>query len=297
MATVYGTVTYTATNDDFREPLRALYLYFQGGNDANWAIDPAVTIPVQQAAEGDAGFALIGAGGVQIFIADHNGVGGLCMDGGALAAADDLVASICPAGGSTNMRSAVQVFGANWSGWVVDCQGVARSSHAGRAKIVSTATSLFIRFKTVTTGLYEGGIFAGKMSRLDSGIGDGWALLGGLWSDWATWGSLANDHGGYLSFGATWMPARATPANTAGVGGNHASDGAGNYRKVPVCLVAPTPTFSPNASDVTVIGTIPQLFASADGTLAMEWVDGATVVGYNIAGGSWVCLDDGGDAE
>ncbi len=297
MATAYTTVTYTPTNDDFRELLRAMYLHFDGGADANWSIDATVTRPTQVAAAGDSGFALVNGSGTQILIADHAAVAGLCLDAGALAAADDLVVALVPGGGATDMRSGSFAAGANFSGWAVDCQGVARASHAGRAKIVSTATSLFVRFKTVTTNFYEGGFFAGALTRMDSGIGSGWALLGGLWSDWATFSSLANDHGGYLSFGTTWMPARTIPANASALLGSHASDGAGNYRKVPVMVVAPHTTISTTVTEASVLGAIPQIFASADGTLAMEWTDGATVVGYNMSGGSWVCLDDGGDAE
>lgn len=296
MATVYTTVTYTPTSADFREILRALYLHFDGGADANWAIDAGVTRPTQIAAAGDAGFALTN-GTAQILIADHAAVAGLCLDGGALAAADDLVVALVPGGGTTDMRSGTFAAGASFSGWAVDCQSVAHTSHAGRGKIVSTSDSLFIRFKTVTTNAYEGGFFAGKITRLDSGIGDGWAVFGGLWSDFSSANSAQNDHAAYLSFGTTWMPARVIPANTAGLTGSHATDGAGSYRKSPVTVVALNTTISANVHESAALGVIPQLFASADGTLAMEWTDGATVVGYNMTGGSWVCLDDGGDAE
>lgn len=297
MATLYTTVTYTPTNDDFRELLRALYLHFDGGADANWSIDGTVTRPTQVAAAGDSGFALVNGSGVQILIADHAAVAGACLDAGALAAADDLVVALVPGGGSTDMRSGSFAAGASFSGWAVDCQGVARSSHAGRAKVVSTADSLFVRFKTTASNLYEGGFWAGKLDRLDSGIGGGYALFGGLWSDWTTYTTSANDHCGYLSFGATWMPFRVFPVDTGGLFGNHASDGAGNFRKCPVTAVVSNGTVSGTITDTLAIGTIPQLFASANGTLGVEWSSIGVVVGYNLTGGAWVCLDDGGDAE
>jgi hypothetical protein len=297
LATLYTTVTYTPTNDDFREILRALYLHFSGGGDANWSIDGTVTRPTQVAAAGDSGFALVNGSGVQILIADHAAVAGVCLDAGALAAADDLVVALVPSGGTTDMRSGSFAAGASFSGWAVDCQGVARSSHAGRAKIVSTADSLFVRFKTTATNLYEGGFWAGKLDRLDSGIGGGYAILGGLWTDWSTFNSSNNDHAGYLSFGTTWMTCRVFPSDAGGLVGNHASDGAGNFRQCPLTVVAVNGTVSATITDSLPIGIIPQVFASANGTLAVEWSDGATVVGYNMTGGSWVCLDDGGDAE
>lgn len=297
MATLYTTVTFTPTNDDFRELLRALYLHFSGGADANWSVDGTVTRPTQVAAAGDSGFALVNGSGVQILIADHAAVAGLCLDGGALAAADDLVVALVPGGGTTDMRSGSFAAGASFSGWAVDCQGVSRASHAGRIKIVSTADSILVRFKTATTNLYEGGFWAGKLTRLDAGIGGGYAIFGGLWSDWGTYNSSNNDHCGYQSFGNTWMTCRVFPADTGGLSGNNASDGAGNFRQCPVIVVAVGGTVSATITDCMAMGIIPQVFASANGTLGVEWSTNGAVIGYNMTGGCWVSLDDGGDAE
>lgn len=297
MATSYTTVTYVPTNDDFRELLRALYLHFLAGSDPNWAIDGTVTKPAQIVAAGDAGFALVNGSGVQILIADHAGVAGVCLDAGALAAADDLVVALVPGGGTTNMIGPSFAAGASFSGWAVDCQGVARASHAGRCKIVSTADSLFVRFKTTATNLYEGGFFAGKLTRVDSGIGSGYAIFGGLWTDWVSYNSSNNDHCGYQSFGNTWATCRMFPSDAGGLVGNHANDGAGNFRKCPLTVVAVNGTVSATITDSAAMGTIPQLFASANGQLGVEWSDGGSVIGYNMTGGSWVCLDDGANAE
>lgn len=81
-----------------RALVAALYAWFLAGNDPNWDVDATVTRPAQIAAAGDTGFALVNLAGDQILIADHALVGGLCIDGGALGAADDLVAAAVPGG-------------------------------------------------------------------------------------------------------------------------------------------------------------------------------------------------------
>lgn len=298
MATSHGAVTYTPTNADHREILLALYTYFLAGNDPNWSIDATVTKPTQIGAPGDAGFALVNGSGVQILIADHAGVAGACIDAGVLAAADDLVVALVPGGGSTNMVGLSFAAGASFSGWVVDCQGQAYNLHAGKAKISSAADWLFVRFKVASSSIYDGGFFAGKLTPVSNGIGSNYAVMGGLWTDFVSYGSAANnDHQGYLSFGTTWMTCRCMPSDAGGAVGNHATDGAGNFRKFPVMVVAPDGSISSIITSSQCLGVLPPVWAAANGTLAVEWSNAGTVTGYNMTGGSWVARDDGSTAE
>lgn len=293
-------VTYVPTNDDFRELLLALHAYFDAGNDDTWSLDGTVTFPTLIASAGDTGFALTD-GTNQILIADHAAVGGTCLDGGALAAADDLVVALVPGGGTTDMRSGSFAAGARFSGWAVDCQGVARSSHAGRCKISSGTINgsgwLSIRFKTTDTNKYAGGFFAGMGKAVCSGIPTGFFVGGGLWTDLSTFSSSARDHAAFESFSGTWVHAQFAPLDTAGLQGDFSTDGAGNFAKCPVLVMG-----GPSAETTTVTSNlaflaVPGVFASAVGTLGAEWLDGATTKGFNVNGGSWVFEDDGTDAE
>lgn len=297
MAVSHGAVTYTPTNADHREILRALYVYFLAGSDPNWSIDGTVTPPAQIAAAGDAGFALVNGSGVQILIADHAGVAGLCVDGGALAAADDLVVALVPGGGTTNMTGPSFAAGASFSGWAVDCQGQAYNLHAGKAKIVSDADWLFVRFKVASNSTYDGGFFAGKLKPVANGIGASYAVMGGLWTDFTSYNSSNNDHQAYLSFGTTWMTCRCMPSDAGGAVGNHATDGAGSFRKFPVMVVAPDGSISATITSSQCLGVLPAIWAAANGTLAVQWSSAGTVTGYNMTGGSWVARDDGSTAE
>jgi hypothetical protein len=297
MALSHGAVTYTASNADHREILRALYVYFNSGADPHWTIDPAVTKPTQISAAGDAGFALVSVSGAQILIADHAAVGGLCVDAGALNAADDLVVALVPSGGATNMTGPGFAAGASFSGWAVDCQGQAYNLHAGKAKISSDADWLFVRFKVASNSQYDGGFFAGKLKRVSSGIGAGWAVMGGLWTDFASYNSSNNDHQAYLPYGTAWTTCRCMPSDAGGAVGNHATDGAGNFQTFPVMVVAVDGSVSSTITSSQCIGALPAMFAAANGMLAVEWSDAGTVIGYNITGGSWVARDDGSTAE
>lgn len=292
-------VTYsTPLTATHQELLAALYAWFLAGNDPNWDVDATVTRPTQIAAAGDAGFALVNGAGDQILLADHAGVGGLCVDGGALGAADDLVVAVVPGGGTTDMTSGGFAAGARFSGWVVDVQGVANTSHAGRCKVSSGSDWLFIRFQTVTTQAYEGGFFAGVVDRADINIGAGWAIFGGLWADWATWSSSANDHSSHESYSGAWLPARVLPLDTNGLEGGHATDGGGGFRACPLAVGVPKNTVSTAVAEAVIIGSIPAVFVAGNGTLAAEWQDsGTNVIGYNMSGGCWIARDDGTDTE
>lgn len=297
MAVNYGVVTFTPTNDDWREFLAAAYAWFLAGHDPIWSIDNTVTRPTQIATAGDTGFCLVNAGGVQLLIADHAAVGGLCMDGGALGVSDLVVVAIVPGGGTTDMRSGSWAVGASFSGWVVEANGVTRASHAGRAMISSDTNWLFVRFRTTVTNAYSGGFFLGGMTRFDSGLGSGWVAAGGLWSDFSTAATSANDHMGYQSYTGSWMPCRLQPADTAGLIGNNATDGAGTFRKAPVTVSAVPGDGSSPATSYVPVGGLPALFCSANGTIGSRWRDGATVTGFNMSGGCYVALSDGSVAE
>lgn len=288
-------ITYsTPVTADHREILAALYAWFDGGNDPNWTIKGAAVIPAQIAAPGDTGF-VVTNGSADIAIADHALVGGTMADGGAIGAGDDMMVGIDPGGGITNITSAGFSVGARWSGWTPNAEGATYAAHDGRCKISSGADWLFMRFKN-TSGLYDGGAFAGKIARLDAGLGDGWALMSGLWSDFSA--TTANDHAYLESYSANWEIVRCAPGDDQGLQGALSSDGAGTFRTAPLVVLAPNGTISSAFSTWTAVGTIPALFTSANGTTAKQWVDGTpATVGYNVAGGCWVARDDGTDAE
>lgn len=288
----------TPVTADHREILGALYAWFDADSDLNWEIDSGAVIPAQIANPGDTGFVIVdrATSTIKVAIADHALVGGVMADGGAPGSGDDLVVGIDPGGGLSDITSAGFSAGTRWSGWTPNAEGPSYISHDGVCKVSSGEDWIFIRFKSTTGGEYQGGLFAGKYNRLDAGIGEGFALLSGLWSDW--YYTAANGHAYFESFEANWEAVRCSPGDKNGLQADIASDGVGNFRTAPVCLIAPNglPVLSVNAW--TVIGTLPPLFSSANGTVAKRWDDELySPVGYNMSGGAWVALDDGTDAE
>lgn len=301
MATQDGiAVTYTAPiSTNFNELLLALYTAFDGGLDANWQIKAGVGLPTPIGSVGDTGFVIedVATSTINILIADHAGVGGVMLDGGAIAAADDLLVAIDPGGGVTDITTAGFTASARVSGWAADVQGSSSSTLSGRSIVVSGTDWILIRHKAGAAG-YTAGIFAGKYSRLDSGLGDGFCVFGGLWTDYAST-STNTDHCGIEARSGVWINTpRMLPLNTTGLTGDYASDGAGTWRLCPVMIAIPSGTFSSTMTSWTVVGTCPALYTGPSGTIAVQWKDGGSVVkAVCLDGGAWLCRSDGVVAE
>jgi len=286
----------TPVTADLREVLAALYAFFDGGGDPNWIIKAAAVIPAQIAAPGDTGFVITDAAGtgIDVAVADHALVGGTMADGGAISTADDLMISIDPEGTISDITSAGFSVGLRWSGWTPDMQASTYNLLSGACKVSSGADWVFFRFKS-TSALYNGGGFAGRMSRLDAGIGEGFMVFSGLWTDLTV--SSANDHFFYESYDGVWVVARANVQNSLGLSAQNASDSAGNFRTTPLCVVVAANSISALLG-AAIVGVIPPVFVSANGTLAKQWQNGAlATVGFNMDSGCWVARDDGTDAE
>ena len=293
MADVFGkALDFVGASADHNELLRALYLHFDGDGDANWAIKAGVTVPTVVSAAGDTGFVLedTATSTINIAIADHNGCGGVGVDGGALSTNDDLIVGIDPGGGITDITSGGFTVGARWSGWVVDCQGgVTSTTLDGRLKISSGASWLSIRFKA--NGTYPGGFFTGEPIRLSANMGDGIVLFGGAWSDWDS--TSNSDHKAIEVSDGVWVQdVGAYPDIGEGLTPPRSTDGAGAFRTAPlgIGLVALN-KFTPEA-------VFPHIWTSAQGAAGKGWSDGgATRNGYNPALGCWTFKDTSGDAE
>lgn len=299
MAEVKGAaVTYTPeTVYTYENTLAALYAYFDG-TDPNWSIDTLVTIPTEVTTVGDQGFVIKNTAGDQVAIARDALVGGLMLDGGAISSSDDLIAGVCPGGGITDITSGGWAVGARWSGWAADCQAVPSATDlSGRLKVHSDEDWVFIRFKRKITNVYAGGIFAGKMDRIaarETGLFEGWCLLGGLFTDWSA--TSSNDHGSMEVNTGVWHTVRACPADaTGGFDGDYASDGLNHYTISRVMLVAGDTTSSPGSNWTTVgpVGFFPCIYFSAQGTLGKLW----DTLYVNMNAGCWMVEDDQTDAE
>jgi hypothetical protein len=298
MADVFGkALAFVGASADHNELLREMYVHFAGGSDPNWSIKAGVTVPSIVWATGDSGFVLedVATGTINIAIADHNGCGGVGVDGGALSTSDDLIVGIDPGGGITNITSLPFTVGARWSGWVVDCQGGTSTSLDGRLKISSGASWLSVRFKV--GGAYTGGFFAGEPTRLSANMGDGIVLFGGAWADW--YSTLNSDHKAIEVSDGVWAQGvTAYPSIVNGLTSPRSTDGAGAFRTTPLGIgLANTPgqgtliQFSPEA-------LFPNIWTSAQGAAGKGWSDGAAARnGYNPVLGCWTFKDTNGDAE
>jgi len=161
---------------------------------------------------------------------------------------------------------------------------------------VSGADWLLIRHKAGTAG-YTGGLFAGKYSRLDEGLGDGFCVFGGLWSDYAV--SAANDHCGIEARVGVWINSPVMlPLNTKGLTGDYATDGLGTWRLCPVAIAIPSGVIGASFTQWAVVGTCPALYSGPNGTTATQWKDSlGTVKAVCMDGGAWLCRSDGAVAE
>lgn len=301
MATQDGiAVTYsTPVSTDFNQLLLALYTAFASGADANWQIKATVSLPSGGASTGDTGFVIedVATQTINVMIADHAGVGGVMLNGDTVGSGDDLLAAIDPGGGVTDITATGFTASARVSGWVADVQGTSSSTLSGQSIVVSGTDWILIRHKAGTSG-YNAGIFAGRYSRLDSGLGDGFCVFGGLWTDYSATSSTS-DHCGIETRLGVWDDTpRMLPINTAGLKLDYASDGAGTWRLCPVMIAIPNGTFSSTMNTWTVVGTCPALYTGPSGTIAAQWKDGGAVVkAVCMDGGAWLCRSDGVVAE
>ncbi len=287
-------VTYaTPVNADYRELLGALYAAFDMGLDPNWRIKMGVTLPMSIAVMGDTGFVLedTATSTINIMIADHAGIGGVMIGGAAPTGNADMVVAIDPGGGVMDITPMWMV-GPRTSGWASDAQGITSASLSGRSIIVSGADWLLIRNKQGVSG-YTGGLFAGKYSRLDEGIGAGYCVFGGLWADFAKTAS-GQDHCAIETISGTWVVnARMLPGDSKGLIGDLATDGAGTWRLGPVAVAVPSGAFGTAFQNWQVVGTCPALYSGPNGTMSTQWKDGATVKAVCMDGGAWLCRSDG----
>lgn len=298
MADVFGkALTFAGASATHKELLLAMYTHFNGGGDANWQIKAGTTVPAQIAAAGDTGFVLedVATSTINIAIADHNGCGGVGVDGGALSSSDDLIVGIDPSGGITDITSGGWTVGARWSGWVVDCQGATATSLDGRLKISSGASWLSVRFKE--GGDYPGGFFAGEPTRLSANLGDGILLFGGTWADWGA--TSSSDHKALEVSEGVWdREITAYPSVTAGLTAPRSTDGSGNFRTAPLGVGLVNAIGQSSVLQFSPEALMPHIWCSATGAAGKGWSDGDTVRnGYNPIAGCWVFKDTNGDAE
>jgi len=290
-------VTYaTPVSATFKELLGGLYAAFDAGQDPNWRIKMGVMLPASITNPGDAGFVIedTATSTINILFANSMGVGGLMVDGAAQAAADDVMVGVDPGGAVMDITTMGWMVGPRFSGWTADTQAATQFTLSGRSIVVSGADWLLIRHKAGAAG-YNGGCFAGRYSRLDAGLGDGFCVFGGMWSDWAT--TSSNDHCAIEARDGAWVnTSRMLPLNTSGLTGDYATDGAGTWRICPVAIAIPGANLG-TFGQATIVGTCPALYSGPNGTIATQWKDGATVKAVCMDGGAWLCRSDGAVAE
>ena len=299
MADIFGkALDFVGASATHKELLLALYTHFDGDGDDNWQIKAGVTVPAIIASPGDTGFVLedTATSTINIAIADHNGSGGVGVDGGTLSTSDDLIVGVDPGGGITDITAGGFTVGARWSGWVADCQGgVTSTSLDGRMKISSGAAWLSIRFKE--GGDYPGGFFAGEPTRLSANMGDGIVLLGGAWADW--YNASNSDHKAIEVSDGVWDQAVAAyPAINNGLTSPRSTAGAGVFRTAPLGIGLANSPGQTTLAQFSPEGLFPHIWTSAQGAAGKGWSDGDDVRnGYNPVLGCWTFKDTEGDAE
>ena len=302
MADQFGrAVTYTTpVSTSFVQVYKALYDWFLASGDPNWAVDATVTHVAKVTDDGDQGFSLVNTGGDQIHFSVDSAAstGGTMAGGSAIASTDDILVSMTPGGGTTDVRTGTFSFGARWDGWLNDSQGATYNTLAGRCKVSSTADWLHIRHKSTLD--YDGGFFAGKLAPLASlnpAQFDGYCVCSGLWAAWV----LNVLHGTRLEVrDGVWETCLVAPQS--GVGGFRTAtgtDGAGNYMFAYPTVQLPYNMSYDDATYLVVMGVLPCWRVGLHTTtVAQRYDDGAgNVLAVSMNGKCFLALDDGTDAE
>ena len=311
MAVIHAKRTLVAPDANYYKFLGDLYAYFDVTGDGNWEIDPTVNIPVASGGgtTGDRGFVIRATADntLQVAFGTYAGGGagritGSLIDGTAVAGGMYVLVGVCPGGGITNTTA--NMFGPRWSGWAKKQTGVL-STQGTIYKIVSGVDYLFVRFKLAADSKYTGGFFVGKALGLGARA-SGHCVIGGLWTEWLTTGinqaSYEYDDTGRWSLraGSGYDRFFSVPSNTIGMDAGPASDGAGNYNYSRVVFMDSLATgpASPYATVSIPVAACPCLFVGpiADAQ-AKRWQVGGVDTMVNMTGGSWMCLDDGTNAE